>query len=41
LLKKYFDGGVAFLQGVFEFLVCLLMVDRGEVVVECVANVVF
>jgi len=29
-----------FLLGVFEFLVCFVMVKRGEVVVDCVANVV-
>jgi hypothetical protein len=28
------------LQGVFDFLWCLRMVNRGEVVVECVVNVV-
>jgi hypothetical protein len=29
-----------FLQGFFDFLWCLRMVNRGEVVVECVVNVV-
>ena len=33
-------GGVAFLLGYFDFLWCLWMVNRGEVVVICVANVV-
>jgi len=31
---------MGFLQGVFVFLVCFVMVNRGEVVVNCVANVV-
>ena len=34
--KKCFCGGKAFLQGVFAFLGCLVMVNRGEVVVNCV-----
>jgi hypothetical protein len=34
-------GGAAFLLGIFEFLVCFVMVNRGEFVVDCVANVVF
>jgi hypothetical protein len=29
-----------FLLGVFAFLVCFVMVNRGESVVSCVANVV-
>jgi hypothetical protein len=33
-------GGMAFLLGIFEFLVCFVMVNRGEFVVECVVNVV-
>jgi hypothetical protein len=37
---KMFCGGAAFLLGVFEFLVCFVVVNRGEVVVDCVANVV-
>jgi hypothetical protein len=40
LLKKICRGGMAFLLGIFEFLVCFVVVNRGEVVVECVANVV-
>jgi hypothetical protein len=33
-------GGVTFLLGFFQFLVCFMVVNRGEFVVECVANVV-
>jgi hypothetical protein len=33
-------GGVAFLLGIFEFLVGFVMVNRGEFVVDCVVNVV-
>jgi hypothetical protein len=33
-------GGMVFLLGIFEFLACFVVVNRGEVVVECVANVV-
>jgi hypothetical protein len=38
--RKKMCGGVAFLLGYFDFLWCLWMVNRGEVVVDCVANVV-
>jgi hypothetical protein len=38
--EKMFCGGEAFLLGFFEFLVCFVMVNRGEVVVDCVVNVV-
>ena len=38
--RKIFCGGVAFLLRVFAFLVCLVMVNRGEFVVDCVVNVV-
>jgi hypothetical protein len=38
--RKMGCGGVAFLLGIFEFLVCFVMVNRGEHVVECVVNVV-
>jgi hypothetical protein len=40
LAGKMFCGEVAFLLGVFEFLVCFVVVNRGDVVVDCVANVV-
>jgi hypothetical protein len=33
-------GGMAFLLGIFEFLVCFVMVNRGEFVVDCVVNMV-
>jgi hypothetical protein len=33
-------GGMAFLMGIFEFLVGFVMVNRGELVVDCVVNVV-
>jgi hypothetical protein len=39
-LRWFFRGGDAVLQGVFENLVCSVMVICGEVVVECVVNVV-
>jgi hypothetical protein len=38
---KFPCGGMAFLLGVFEFWVRFVVVNRGEVVVDCVANVVF
>jgi hypothetical protein len=38
--EKMVCGGMAFLLGVFEFLVCFVMVNRGEHVAECVVNVV-
>src|ERR1700733_268037 len=38
--KKMFCGGSAFLLGVLSFLACFVVVNRGEVVVDCVANVV-
>jgi hypothetical protein len=38
--RKMGCGGVAFLLGIFEFLVCFVMVNRGEFVVDCVVNVV-
>jgi hypothetical protein len=31
-------GGTAFLLGFFGFLVCFMVVNRGEFVVECVAK---
>jgi hypothetical protein len=34
-------GGVADLLGIFQFLVCFVVVICGEFVVECVVNVVF
>jgi hypothetical protein len=34
-------GGWAVLLGIFQFLVCFVMVICGEFVVECVVNVVF
>jgi len=34
------SGETAFLLGFFGFLVCFVVVNRGEFVVECVANVV-
>jgi hypothetical protein len=37
--RKMGCGGVAFLLGIFEFLVCFVMVNRGEFVVDCVVNV--
>jgi hypothetical protein len=37
---KMVRGGMAFLLGIFEFLVNFVMVNRGEFVVECVVNVV-
>ena len=39
--KNLLHGGMWFLQGNFEILRCFWMVNRGEVVVICVANVVF
>jgi hypothetical protein len=36
--KKMFCGGESFLQGVFAFYGVLVMVNRGEVVVNCVVN---
>jgi hypothetical protein len=38
--EKYPCGGMALLLGFLALLWCLRMVNRGEVVVECVANVV-
>jgi hypothetical protein len=38
--EKISCGGMAVLLGIFEFLACFVVVNRGEVVVECVANVV-
>jgi hypothetical protein len=38
--KKIVCGGVAFLLVFLPFLVCFVVVNRGEFVVECVANVV-
>ena len=38
--KKVWEEETWFLLGVFAFLVCFVMVNRGEVVVDCVANVV-
>jgi hypothetical protein len=38
--KKMLCGGAAVLLGIFEFLVCFVMVNRGEFVVDCVVNVV-
>jgi hypothetical protein len=38
--EKMVRGGVAFLLGFFGFLMCFMVVNRGEFVVECVANVV-
>jgi hypothetical protein len=38
--EKYPCGGMVLLLGFLAFLWCLRMVNRGEVVVECVANVV-
>jgi hypothetical protein len=35
-----FCVGSAFLLGIFEILVCFVVVNRGEVVVDCVVNVV-
>jgi hypothetical protein len=35
-----FCGGSAFLLGIFEILACFVVVNRGEVVVDCVVNVV-
>jgi hypothetical protein len=32
-------GGNAFFQGVLAILVCIVVVNRGEVVVNCVVNV--
>jgi hypothetical protein len=40
LFGKIVCGGMAFLLGISEFLVCFVVVNRGEVVVGCVANVV-
>jgi hypothetical protein len=40
LAEKSLRGGMWFLLGIFAFLWCLYVVNRGEVVVECVANVV-
>jgi hypothetical protein len=37
--RKMSCGGVAFLLVIFAFLVCFVMVNCGEFVVECVANV--
>jgi hypothetical protein len=34
-------GGVTDLLGIFQFLVCFVMVICGEFVVECVVNMVF
>jgi hypothetical protein len=39
-VEKMFCGGSAFLLGVLRFLVCFVVVNRGEVVVDCVVNVV-
>jgi hypothetical protein len=36
--KKCFRGEWSFLQGVFAFYGVLVMVNRGEVVVNCVVN---
>ena len=33
-----FCGGEVFLQGVFAFVGCLVMANRGDVVVNCVVN---
>jgi hypothetical protein len=38
--EKVWEGETWFLLGVFEFLVCFVAVICGEVVVDCVANVV-
>jgi hypothetical protein len=35
-----FCGRVAFLLGVSSFLMCFVVVNRGDVVVDCVVNVV-
>jgi hypothetical protein len=37
---KMVRGGMALLLGIFEFLVCFVMVNRGEHVAKCVVNVV-
>jgi hypothetical protein len=39
--KKLLRGEVGFLQGFFRFSWCFWMVNRGEIVVNCVAGVVF
>jgi hypothetical protein len=39
LLKKNLLWWNGVFVGIFEFLVCFAVVNRGEVVVECVANV--
>jgi hypothetical protein len=39
-VEKMFCGGSAFLLGFFEILVCFVVVNRGDVVVDCVVNVV-
>jgi hypothetical protein len=36
--KKCFCGGEPFFQGVLAFSWCLVMVNRGDVVVNCVVN---
>jgi hypothetical protein len=38
--EKLICGGVPFLLGIFRFFGCFAMVNRGEFVVKCVANVV-
>jgi hypothetical protein len=38
--KKVWEEETWFLLGFFAFLVCFVVVNRGEVVVDCVANVV-
>jgi hypothetical protein len=38
---KIVCGGMAFLLGIFEFLVCFVVVNRGEVVVECAVTLVW
>ena len=40
LLRKMVCGGMVFLLEIFEFLVCFVVVNRGEVMVGCVAKVV-
>jgi hypothetical protein len=39
-VEKMFCGGSAFLLGILSFLVCFVVVNCGEVVVDCVVNVV-
>jgi hypothetical protein len=38
--EKMFCGGSAFLLGILSFFACFVVVNRGEVVVDCVVNVV-